>query len=90
LVALTAYTDETHLQRSREAGFDFFLTKTTMPSEIERLMDMISRVVRFTGKSEEMDRQEVEATEDEEREIRGARAVNCPGDELLVSCFARG
>jgi CheY-like chemotaxis protein len=90
LVALTAYSDETHLQRSRDAGFDFLLTKTAEPSQVERLLDMLSRVVRFTDKSEEMDRQEVEEAEDEEREVRGARAVNCPEYGVLVSCCARG
>jgi CheY-like chemotaxis protein len=90
LVALTAYSDKTHLQRSREAGFDFFITKAADPSQFERLLEMLSRAVRFTDKSEEMDRQEVEEIEDEEREIRSTRAVNCPGDEVLVSCFARG
>ena len=45
LVALTAYSDETHVRRSREAGFDLHLVKPTEPLEIKRLMDTLSNVV---------------------------------------------
>src|SRR5271165_3786037 len=45
LVALTAYSDETHVRRSQEAGFDLHLIKPTEPMEIRRLMDTLSKVV---------------------------------------------
>jgi CheY-like chemotaxis protein len=45
LVALTAFSDETHVRRSQEAGFDFRLVKPTDPLEIKRLMDKLSKVV---------------------------------------------
>ena len=45
LVALTAYSDETHLRRSREAGFDLHLVKPTDPLDMKRLMDKLSNVV---------------------------------------------
>jgi CheY-like chemotaxis protein len=80
LVALIAYSTETHVQRLREAGFDFLLTKTTKPSEIERLMDMISKVVRYTRKSEQMDRQNVKESRDEVREIKAVRTVGSQRD----------
>jgi CheY-like chemotaxis protein len=80
LVALTAYSNEKHVQRLREAGFDFLLTKTTKPSEIERLMEMISKVVWYTRKSEQMDRLNVKESKDEVREIKEARTVGYQGD----------
>jgi CheY-like chemotaxis protein len=45
LVALTAYTDETHVRRSQEAGFDLHLVKPTDPLDMKRLMDKLSKVV---------------------------------------------
>jgi CheY-like chemotaxis protein len=59
LVALTAYSDETHIRRSRDAGFDLLLVKPTEPLEIERLLDMLSKLVHLAGKSEERDRHNV-------------------------------
>jgi CheY-like chemotaxis protein len=80
LVALTANSNETQVQRLRGAGFDFLLTKTTKPSEIERLINMISKVVRYTRNSEQMDRQNVKESKNEVREIREARTVGYQGD----------
>jgi CheY-like chemotaxis protein len=74
LIALSAYSDEMHLRRAREAGFNFLLTKTTAFSEIERLMDMLTRVVRFEGKAEEMDPQNITLDEDPVQEIKEGRA----------------
>lgn len=45
LVALTSYSDETHVQRSQEAGFDIHLVKPTDPLEIKKLMETLSNVV---------------------------------------------
>ena len=44
LIAMTAYSDETHIRHSREAGFDLHLVKPTDPFEIKRLMDMFNRL----------------------------------------------
>jgi CheY-like chemotaxis protein len=67
LIALTAYSDEAYVRRSREAGFDLHLVKPTEPLEIKRLMDMLSKVVQLAGKTEEMARQNVAvATETKE------------------------
>jgi CheY-like chemotaxis protein len=44
LIALTAFSDETHVRRSQEAGFDFRLVKPTDPLEIKSLMDKLSAV----------------------------------------------
>jgi response regulator RpfG family c-di-GMP phosphodiesterase len=59
LVALTAYSDETHVRRSQEAGFHFHLVKPTEPLEIKKLMNMLNEVVRLAGRAEEMTRQNV-------------------------------
>jgi CheY-like chemotaxis protein len=59
LIAMTAYSDETHIRHSREAGFDLHLVKPTEPLEIRRLMDMLSEVVQLVGKTEEMARRNV-------------------------------
>lgn len=45
LVALTAYSDETHVRRSQESGFDLLLIKPTEPLEIKRLMDRLSKML---------------------------------------------
>jgi CheY-like chemotaxis protein len=79
LVALIAYSNEPDVQRLREAGFDFLLTKTTRPSEIERLMEMISKVVWYTGMSEQMNRHNVKESKDEVREIKEASTVDHQG-----------
>ncbi len=53
LIALTAYSAESHIQRSVEAGFDFFLTKSAEPMEIEMLLGMLSKPDRLGAKSDE-------------------------------------
>ena len=45
LIALTAYSDETHVRRSQEAGFDLHFVKPTDPLDMKRLMDKLSKVV---------------------------------------------
>ena len=59
LIALSAFSDETHVRRSRESGFDLHLIKPTAPLEIKRVLDMLSKVVQLAGKTEEMARQNV-------------------------------
>ena len=59
LIALSAFSDETHVRRSRESGFDLHLIKPTAPLEIKRVMDILSKVVQLAGKTEEMARQNV-------------------------------
>jgi CheY-like chemotaxis protein len=59
LVALTAYSDASHLERVREAGFDYHLVKPADPSEIERILKMLSEVVKLAGRTEELARQNV-------------------------------
>jgi two-component system, OmpR family, response regulator len=59
LIALTAYSDETHVRLAQEAGFDYHVVKSTEPREIERLMDTLNEMVRLAYKAEEMTRQNV-------------------------------
>jgi len=59
LVALTAYSDQTHTQRALAAGFHYRLTKPADPSEIERLLTMLNQIVALAGRTEELARQSV-------------------------------
>jgi CheY-like chemotaxis protein len=53
LVALTAYSDESHVQRSQEAGFDFHRVKPTDPLEVEGFMSHLKGVLRLGDRAEE-------------------------------------
>jgi CheY-like chemotaxis protein len=68
LVAFTAFSDETHVRRSREAGFDFHLVKPTEPLEIKSLLN---ELIRLAGRAEEF------------REVKEARGEEHPGDGNL-------
>jgi CheY-like chemotaxis protein len=79
LVALTAFSDEAHVQRSQKAGFHLHLVKPTDPLEIKRQMDMLSKVVELAGKTEEMARQNVAQASETKELIREVKDV-----ELIV------
>jgi CheY-like chemotaxis protein len=74
LIALSAFSDEAHLQRSRESGFDLHLIKPTTPMEIKRLMDMFSKMVQLAGKTEEMARQNVVLASETKELIKEVKA----------------
>jgi len=59
LVALTAFSDETHARRAEEAGFDFRLVKTAEPSELERLLIMLSDIMQLAGQTQALARRNV-------------------------------
>jgi CheY-like chemotaxis protein len=59
IVALTAFSDERHLQRARETGFDFHLVKPADPLELERILTMLNEVVKLASRTEELARQNV-------------------------------
>jgi len=59
LVALTAFSDEIHSRRVKEAGFDHHLVKPADLTELERVLQMIHEVIRLAGKTEELARQNV-------------------------------
>jgi CheY-like chemotaxis protein len=83
LVALTAYSDEAHVRRSREAGFDLHFIKPTEPLEFRRLMDIFSQWVQLADRAEEMARQGVALASEKKgliKEVRKARAEEHPGD----------
>ena len=73
LVALTAYSNEQHIRRSQEAGFDLHLTKPTQPLEIKRLMDTLSKVIQLAGKAEEMIRQNMALASEAEELLKGVK-----------------
>lgn len=60
LVALTAYSDEAHVRKAREAGFDYYLTKPAAPSELKELLMMIQDILRIASKTEELAQQNVQ------------------------------
>src|SRR4051794_38271769 len=41
LVALTAWSGETHKRLAREAGFDHYLTKPADPADLQRMLTML-------------------------------------------------
>jgi CheY-like chemotaxis protein len=59
LVALTAFSDEAHAQRAREAGFDYRLIKPADPIEVERLLHMLDEVIKLASKTEDLAKQNV-------------------------------
>jgi CheY-like chemotaxis protein len=60
LIALTAYSDEAHVRRAREVGFDHHLVKPPDLAELERILKMLNEVLRLTTKTEELARRNVE------------------------------
>jgi CheY-like chemotaxis protein len=59
LVALTAFSDEAHLRRAWESGFDYHFVKPADPIELWRLLEMMDQVVRLASRTEELVRQNV-------------------------------
>jgi CheY-like chemotaxis protein len=59
LVALSAYSDERHTRRAREAGFDFCLVKPPDLSELERILKMLDETVRLASQAEQLSRENV-------------------------------
>jgi hypothetical protein len=53
LIALTAYSDKTHVRLSQEAGFDYNFVKPPDFLEIKRLMDILNEILGLTGKGED-------------------------------------
>ena len=53
LIALTAYSDETHVHFSQEAGFDHHFVKPPDIPKIKRLMDALDEMVRLTANGTE-------------------------------------
>jgi CheY-like chemotaxis protein len=68
LVALTAYSDQTHTQRIQEAGFDHHLVKPADIDDLKRLLTMMEKVLRLASQTEELARQNV-ALASETKEI---------------------
>jgi two-component system OmpR family response regulator len=68
LVALTAYSDQSNVQRIREAGFDHHMVKPADIDELERLLTMMEKVLQLASQTEELARQNV-ALASETRDI---------------------
>ena len=48
LIALTAFSDETHIHLSQQAGFDYHFVKPTDPLEIKTVLNTLNEMVRLT------------------------------------------
>lgn len=59
LVALTAYSDETHTRRIQEAGFDHHVVKPANLDELERLLAMMNEVLQLASQTKELAQQNV-------------------------------
>jgi CheY-like chemotaxis protein len=68
LVALTAYSDQRHVRRIWEAGFDHHVVKPADINELERLLTMMEKVLQLASQTEELARQNV-ALASETRDI---------------------
>jgi CheY-like chemotaxis protein len=68
LVAISAFSDDAHVQRVKEVGFDHHFVKPADPIELGRLLDMMNEVMRLASKTEELARQNV-ALASETREL---------------------
>jgi DNA-binding response OmpR family regulator len=67
LVALSAYSDDAHVRRTREAGYDHQFVKPANLSELKGILDMLNEVIRLASQTEELTRQNVAlATETKE------------------------
>jgi len=60
LVALTAFSSETHKSRLQEAGFDHYLTKPADPGELERLLFMLAQTLKLVERTKELTEQNIE------------------------------
>jgi CheY-like chemotaxis protein len=73
LVALTAYSDDAHALRAEEAGFDYRLVKTTDPSEVERLLDMLSEIMQLAGRTEQLAQKSVTLSSETKQLLKEVR-----------------
>jgi len=73
LVALSAFSDDEHDRRIREAGFDHSLVKPADFDELQRILAMLDHVVRLASKTEEMARQNVELASETKALIQEVR-----------------
>jgi response regulator RpfG family c-di-GMP phosphodiesterase len=60
LVALSSYSDDDHVRRTREAGFDYRLTKGGEPEEVMEVLKMIEELKVLASKTQDLARQNVE------------------------------
>ena len=60
LIAVTAFSSDTHKSRLHEAGFDHHLTKPADPGELERLLLMLAQTLKLVERTKELTEQNIE------------------------------
>lgn len=73
LVALSSYSDDEHVRRTKEAGFDYRLTKGCEADEVVEVLKMIEELKELASKTQELARQNVDLagqTKDLLREVK--------------------
>lgn len=60
LVAVTAFSNETHQGRLRDAGFNHHLTKPADPGDLERLMRMLAQTLKLVERTKELTERNIE------------------------------
>ena len=59
MVALSAYSDESHARRAAAAGFDFQLTKPAEPRALEEILTMMDQIKSLAEQTTELARENV-------------------------------
>jgi DNA-binding response OmpR family regulator len=62
LIAHSAYSDEQHVQKSQEVGFDFQVTKASEPGAIVEVLKVIEEIKNLAIKTQELAKQNMELT----------------------------
>lgn len=83
LVALSAYSDISHVRRVEEAGFDYRLTKPAAPDELKGILTMIESILRIAEKTEELAKKNVAVAERTEELAQKNAALAGQTKELL-------
>lgn len=74
LVALSAYSGDTHHRRVREAGFDYALTKPADPADLKRMFHMLAQALKLAEQNIELARETKDLLLEVKEELREVKA----------------
>lgn len=60
LIALSAYSDDEHIRRTAEAGFDYRLTKAVSIVQLLEVLRMVEEIKKLAAKTQELAEQNVD------------------------------